>query len=74
MPKFLVMVETDFKLWKYIEAEDEEEAKRIAEKLEPDEFENFHDFYEWLGHEWKRLRENVKIERVVAEGVLRRIL
>lgn len=62
MPKFLVQVKAEFKLWKYIEAENEEEARRRAEELEPDEFENFHDFYEWLGHEWRRIRENMRIE------------
>jgi len=61
MPKFVVSVPIEFRLEKVIEAKDEEEARKIAESLEPEDFENFHFFYEHLGDVWKDRK--IEIER-----------
>lgn len=53
--KFLISVKVPFSLDKEIEAKDQEEAEKIAEELEPQEFDNFHSFYEYLGSEFKNL-------------------
>jgi len=62
--EFEVSVDINFTLYKVIEAENEEEAKKIAENLEPDQFDNFHEFYEWLGFEWKRVIKKVEVEKL----------
>ena len=64
MPKsrqFIVSVPLNFSLETVIEAETEEEAIKKADELEPTEFDNFDVFYEWLGYEYRRLKEGMKI-------------
>jgi len=60
--KYLVSVPVKWSLDTVIEARNMEEAKEIADKLDPTEFDNFHFFYEWLGCEWRRLKEDMTIE------------
>ena len=60
--RFLVRVKVDFALEKEISAKDLEEARKVAHNLEPDEFDNFHNFYEWLGSNWRNIAENLEIE------------
>lgn len=60
--KYLIRVKVPFELNKIVEAENFEEARRKALELEPDEFDNFDLFYEWLGDSWRRISENVVVE------------
>jgi hypothetical protein len=59
--EFIVNVPVHWSLNKLIRARNREEAERIAEGLEPDEFENFHGFYEFLGDEWSELKDRMEI-------------
>ena len=64
MPKsrqFIVSVPLNFSLETVIEAENEEAALKKAYELEPTEFDNFDVFYAWLGDEYRRLKEGMKI-------------
>ena len=60
MPEFIVSIPVHFQLEKVIKARDEEEARRIAENLNPEDFENFDTFYEYLGDMWKSRKIVVK--------------
>ncbi|RLI20474.1 hypothetical protein DRO54_06210 [Candidatus Bathyarchaeota archaeon] len=62
MPKFLVRVKVPFELYKEIEAKDVLEAIEIANKLNPEEFDNFDNFYEWLGSNWKERRVMIDMD------------
>lgn len=62
--KFLVSVRVPFSLETVIEARDKEEARRVAMELEPDQFDNFHTFYEYLGDEFRHLKHDMEIEEL----------
>ena len=62
MPAYIVRAKAQFVLVKEIRAENMEEAWKIAKQLEPDEFDNFHNFYEWLGSNWRNIAENLETE------------
>ena len=62
MPAYVVRAKAQFVLEKVIRAKNMEEAWKIAKQLEPDEFDNFHDFYEWLGSNWREIAEDIEVE------------
>ena len=62
MPTYIVRAKAQFVLEKVIRAKNMEEAWKIAKQLEPDEFNNFHNFYEWLGSNWREIAENIEVE------------
>lgn len=64
MQKFEVSTKVEYTLNKTIEAETPEEAIEKAQQLEPDDFENFNEFYEWLGFEWRNAKEGMTAEAV----------
>ena len=61
MPAYVIRAKAQFVLEKVIRAKNKE-AWKIAKQLEPDEFDNFHDFYEWLGSNWREIAENIEVE------------
>jgi hypothetical protein len=62
--EFYVSVRIPFVLEKIVRANSLEEAKKIAEQLEPEDFDNFHNFYEWLGSNWSQIAEKVTVEEI----------
>lgn len=68
MPKvtkqFYIYVKVPFILEKVVEASSIEEARKIAERLEPTDFDNFHNFYEWLGSNWSEFADKIEVEEL----------
>lgn len=62
--KFYICVEVPYTLWKVAEASSIEEARKIAEQLEPTDFDNFDYFYEWLGNNWNEFAGKIEIEEI----------
>ncbi len=65
--RFCVSVPVLFVLEKIVEAGSLEEVVKMVERLEPEDFDNFGDFYEWLGSKWEELRKRnlrIKIENL----------
>ena len=59
-----VEVKVEYSLTKKIEAKTPEEAIRKAQELDPDAFETFNEFYEWLGYEWSNAKERMTAEEL----------
>ena len=64
MNYYEVATTVEYCLTKKIEAKTPEEAIRKAQQLEPTAFENFDNFYEWLGDEWRNAKYNMTAEEL----------
>ncbi len=63
-PKFYVGVKIPFTLEQIIRATNLEEAQQKALDLEPDDFDNFHRFYDFVGDEYRKLkRKNMEVRQ-----------
>ncbi|KKM62397.1 hypothetical protein LCGC14_1522130 [marine sediment metagenome] len=61
---FEVATTVNYTLTKKIEAKTPEEAIEKAQELDPDAFENFNEFYEWLGFEWSNAKDGMTAEEL----------
>lgn len=62
--RFVASVRVPFSLDTVVEAGSKEEARQKAMELEPDQFDNFHTFYEYLGDEFRHLKNDMEIEEL----------